>query len=180
MSLVGDFSKKLPINCDLNITLDGWNTETHQYRSIGFGKWQLEVPARSDGSCPIEHNSILKIAIKKNGQFHFKLSPWANYVTCAKDSIVFHQVKTISISTYYKSVLIFKQFYNPSSKYSIKTSHPKSRKSLRIYEAHVGISSQEGKINSYRDFADNVIPHIDKQGLNKKKSHLAQKFLIRL
>jgi len=58
----------------------------------------------------------------------------------------------------------FKQFYNPPTKYSIKTSHPKKPKSLRIYEAHVGISGNEGKINSYRDFSENILPRIAKQG----------------
>jgi 1,4-alpha-glucan branching enzyme len=35
---------------------------------------------------------------------------------------------------------------------------------LRIYEAHIGISSDDGKVASYRHFADNVLPHIHKQG----------------
>ena len=30
----------------------------------------------------------------------------------------------------------------------------------RIYECHVGISSEEGKVNSYRDFTQNVLPRI--------------------
>lgn len=41
---------------------------------------------------------------------------------------------------------------------------PSKPESLRIYEAHVGISSWQGKINSYREFADDVIPRICKQG----------------
>uniref|UniRef100_A0A1I8B6N8 1,4-alpha-glucan branching enzyme n=1 Tax=Meloidogyne hapla TaxID=6305 RepID=A0A1I8B6N8_MELHA len=135
MALVGDFN--------------GWDTNANVYENIGFGKWSLKIKPKTDGNCPISHNSILKVAVKKNGQFSYKLSPWANYVTCANDSIVYHQ-----------------QFYNPPSKYSIKTSHPKKPKSLRIYEAHVGISGNEGKINSYRDFSDNIIPRIAKQGYN--------------
>lgn len=57
-------------------------------------------------------------------------------------------------------------FYNPPEKYEMKWPHPKRPQSLRIYEAHVGISSWEGKINSYREFADNVIPRIHRQGFN--------------
>lgn len=37
---------------------------------------------------------------------------------------------------------------------------------LRIYEAHVGMSSAEEKVNSYRDFADNVLPRIEALGYN--------------
>nr|CAD2184835.1 unnamed protein product [Meloidogyne enterolobii] len=135
MSLVGDFNN--------------WDTNANIYENIGFGKWSLKIKPKADGTCPIAHNSVLKVAVKKNGKFNYKLSPWANYVTCANDSIVFHQ-----------------QFYNPPTKYSIKTSHPKKPKSLRIYEAHVGISGNEGKINSYRDFSENILPRIAKQGYN--------------
>jgi len=37
---------------------------------------------------------------------------------------------------------------------------------LRIYEAHVGMSSAEEKVNSYRDFADSVLPRIARLGYN--------------
>lgn len=35
-----------------------------------------------------------------------------------------------------------------------------------IYEAHVGMSSEEGKIATYREFADNVLPHVKDGGYN--------------
>lgn len=37
---------------------------------------------------------------------------------------------------------------------------------LRIYEAHVGMSSSEGKVATYRHFADNILPRIKKMGYN--------------
>ncbi|KAF7638641.1 1,4-alpha-glucan branching enzyme [Meloidogyne graminicola] len=135
LALVGDFN--------------GWDVNANVYENIGFGKWLLNIKPKEDGTCHIAHNSVLKVAVKKGGQFTYKLSPWANYVTCATDSIVYHQ-----------------QFYNPAIKYSLKTSHPKRPKSLRIYEAHVGISGSDGKINTYKDFTDNILQRIAKQGYN--------------
>merc|ERR1719228_2688052 len=46
--------------------------------------------------------------------------------------------------------------------------HPKPPRpaSLRVYECHVGISSIEGKVNSYSDFTANVLPRIAKLGYN--------------
>ena len=35
-----------------------------------------------------------------------------------------------------------------------------------IYEAHVGMSSEESKIATYREFADNVLPHVKDGGYN--------------
>jgi 1,4-alpha-glucan branching enzyme len=37
---------------------------------------------------------------------------------------------------------------------------------LRIYEAHVGISSHEAKVASYKHFADEVLPRIADNGYN--------------
>ena len=35
-----------------------------------------------------------------------------------------------------------------------------------IYEAHVGMSSEDGRIATYREFADNVLPHVQDLGYN--------------
>ena len=43
---------------------------------------------------------------------------------------------------------------------------PPKPKSLRIYECHVGISSWEGKVNTYRDFTNSVLPRIVALGYN--------------
>ena len=43
---------------------------------------------------------------------------------------------------------------------------PKRPKSLRIYEAHVGMSSEEPVVASYTYFKDHVLPRIAKQGYN--------------
>ncbi|MXQ82054.1 hypothetical protein E5288_WYG012488 [Bos mutus] len=52
------------------------------------------------------------------------------------------------------------------SKLKFKHSKPKKPKGLRIYESHVGISSYEGKIASYKHFTCNVLPRIKDLGYN--------------
>ena len=42
----------------------------------------------------------------------------------------------------------------------------KPAQSLYIYEAHVGMAQEEGKVGSYREFADLVLPRIKKSGYN--------------
>ena len=42
----------------------------------------------------------------------------------------------------------------------------KGAQSLYIYEAHVGMAQEEGKVGSYRDFAKHVLPRIKKAGYN--------------
>jgi hypothetical protein len=44
----------------------------------------------------------------------------------------------------------------PEDAYKWKNKSPKVPKSLRIYEAHIGISGSEPKISSFNDFTDKV------------------------
>ncbi|CAG8494219.1 7431_t:CDS:10 [Ambispora gerdemannii] len=57
-------------------------------------------------------------------------------------------------------------FWNPPKKYEWKNKTPKKPSSLRIYEAHVGISSVEGRIATYDDFTNNVLKRIADLGYN--------------
>ncbi|CAI4226550.1 unnamed protein product [Auanema sp. JU1783] len=135
LALIGDFNN--------------WNREAHRYTKEEHGKWSLVIPAKADGSCPIAHGSCLKVSVTKNGKTDDKISPWAQFVTRPKDSIIYQQ-----------------EFYNPTTRYTFQHAKPTPSKSLRIYEAHVGISSPEGKVNTYRAFADEVLPRIKHQGYN--------------
>ncbi|KAG4920812.1 hypothetical protein JHK82_049752 [Glycine max] len=55
---------------------------------------------------------------------------------------------------------------SPEQAYKWKNMSPKVPKSLRIYEAHVGISGSEPKISSFNDFTDKVLPYIKEAGYN--------------
>lgn len=139
---------KLILRGDFN----NWDKDKYVYEKKPFGKWELYIPPNPDGSCPIPHNTVVKVGVWKNGHLFDKLSPWARYVCrpTKKEEVTYHQVH-----------------YNPpEGPYKFQHSKPKLPKSLRIYESHVGISSWEGKVASYRHFADNVIPRIAKQGYN--------------
>ncbi|BAT88606.1 hypothetical protein VIGAN_05214400 [Vigna angularis var. angularis] len=54
----------------------------------------------------------------------------------------------------------------PEQAYKWKNKSPKVPKSLRIYEAHVGISGSEPKISSFNEFTDKVLPYIKEAGYN--------------
>ena len=149
ISLVGDFSKLFTFLLLCNpFLLDNWDTNAHQYEQLEHGHWRIQIPPGPDGKPLINHGAIFKVAVKKDGHFSYKLSPWANYVERSKTNI-------------YEMV-----FYNPSEHHEFKNPRPAAPEDLRIYEAHVGISSPEGKINTYRAFADDVIPRIKNQEYN--------------
>lgn len=129
-----------------------WKLHENQFEKLEYGKWKLTLPALADGSCPIKHGSVIKLAIEtQTGAIVDRISPWATYVTQCKTTRIYQQT-----------------FYNPpkTDLYKFKYNRPKRPTSMRIYEAHVGISSPEPKIATYTHFKDNVLPLIKKQGYN--------------
>lgn len=78
-----------------------------------------------------------------------RLCPWSRYVQRAEKANTYHGV-----------------FYNPPADQVYKFQHaqPKKKDRLKIYEAHVGISSWKGEIATYENFRVNMIPRIVKQG----------------
>ncbi|XP_013380522.1 1,4-alpha-glucan-branching enzyme isoform X2 [Lingula anatina] len=131
---------------------NNWEKLEHKFTRLEHGKWELKIPPRPDGTSPIAHGSSIKIVMVTSGDtLEDRISPWASYVVPPNNSTAYNQV-----------------FWNPSpeQKYKFKHPHPPKPDRLRIYESHVGISSWEGKVASYKHFAYNVIPRIADLGYN--------------
>ncbi|PIN01725.1 1,4-alpha-glucan branching enzyme/starch branching enzyme II [Handroanthus impetiginosus] len=54
----------------------------------------------------------------------------------------------------------------PESAYKWRHNHPPKPKSLRIYECHVGISGQEPRVATFKEFTENVLTHVKEAGYN--------------
>ncbi|KAJ1536555.1 alpha-1,4-glucan branching enzyme [Nowakowskiella sp. JEL0078] len=135
--LVGDFN--------------GWKLGANPMTKNDFGVWETFVPNLSNGKPAIEHLSKIKIKmISHDNQVIDRLPAWSKYVT-----------QEIEKSPVYDA-----RFYNPPNPYKFKNQSPKIPKSLRIYEAHVGISSPEGKVSTYKFFTENILPRIKYLGYN--------------
>ncbi|KAF7287787.1 hypothetical protein GWI33_003418 [Rhynchophorus ferrugineus] len=131
-----------------------WNRDSHPYTKLEYGKWELKIPANADGSCPIKHLSEVKVVVQNQyGSKEDHLSPYAPYVVEPPKSQ----------GTIYKQL-----FYNPPAeeRYIFKNKSPEKPKSLRIYECHVGIATQELTVGSYENFSENILPRIVRQGYN--------------
>jgi len=129
-----------------------WNREMFPFQKLDFGKWELKIPPKPDGSCAIPHDTLVRlIVVDKNGAHLDRVSPWAKYVMRPGKEPVYMQ-----------------RFWHPppDQKYTLKHPRPNKPDRLRVYEAHVGISSWEGKVASYKHFTYDVIPRIEKLGYN--------------
>ncbi|KAM6985190.1 1,4-alpha-glucan-branching enzyme-like [Aplochiton taeniatus] len=136
LSLAGDFN--------------GWSSSSHPYTKKEFGKWELYLPPSRDKSPPVPHLSKLKLLVKTTeGEEVFRISAWARYVTKVPESNTYDWVH-----------------WDPIQPYLHIHPCPPRPRSLRIYEAHVGIASPEEKVATYNNFTANVLPRIKDLGYN--------------
>ncbi|KAI1471636.1 carbohydrate-binding module family 48 [Daldinia caldariorum] len=136
--LIGDFN--------------GWNRGSHPMKKNNFGVWEITVPA-VDGQPAIPHNSKIKISMTTPSHERIdRLPAWIKYVT-----------QDLSVSPAYDA-----RFWNPpeSEKYVFKNPRPKRPLSARVYEAHVGISSPEQRVTTFKEFTKNMLPRIKSLGYN--------------
>lgn len=141
VSLVGDFNN--------------WDPESHKFeRTNGMGVWSITIPPTSGKEFAVPHDSKIKLAmLLPSGERIYRLSPWLTRATQEKDVPVFDG-----------------RFWNPekADRYAFKHPRPMlgDNEGLRVYEAHVGISSPMPTIASYKHFTKNVLPLIHRLGYN--------------
>ncbi|CAE6419466.1 unnamed protein product [Rhizoctonia solani] len=137
-SLIGDFNN--------------WDRGSHKMTKDQYGVWNLTVPS-NNGACPIPHDSKVKISmVLPHGERIERLPAWITRVT-----------QDLSVSPIYDA-----RFWNPPAEQTYKFKHPRPPKvtSARIYEAHVGISSPEPRVATYKEFTANTLPRIKNLGYN--------------
>ncbi|CAF4611937.1 unnamed protein product [Rotaria sp. Silwood1] len=141
-------AKAMYIRGDFN----NWQEKQYPFTRDQWGVWRGTVPHLPDGSPAIKHGQAIKLLLEtSDGELVDRICPWSRYVQRPEKSNVYHGV-----------------FYNPPEDqiYKFKYPQPKKRDRLKIYEAHVGISSPKEEVSTYENFRINVIPHIVKQGYN--------------
>jgi len=117
-----------------------------------YGVFSVFLPNNEDGSPAIPHGSRVKIHLQiPNGEPVDRIPAWIQYAVQAPGEIPFDGM-----------------YWDPPKEdsYEFKYARPDAPSELRIYEAHVGMSSTEPKINSYVEFADDVLPRIKDLGYN--------------
>ncbi|KAL3476077.1 1,4-alpha-glucan-branching enzyme [Aspergillus californicus] len=131
---------------------NNWDPKANAMARNDFGVWEVLLPAKG-GVSAIPHNSKLKITmVTRKGERIYRIPAWTKRV-----------VQDLKVSPVYESV-----FWNPpkTEQYTFKHSRPRKPESLRIYEAHVGISSPETRVATYKEFTANMLPRIQYLGYN--------------
>lgn len=130
-----------------------WKHDANTMTRSETGHFTITLKPDQNGNPVIPHNSRVKIYMTlPNGEKIARLPVYINRATQPPKE--------------YNNPAYEARFWNPEEKYIFKNERPKLPKSLKIYEAHVGISTSEPKVGTYNEFTDNVLPIIKDLGYN--------------
>lgn len=138
LRLIGDFNN--------------WNRESHPLQRGEWGVWSLFLP---DAEAP-EHGSRVKVhIIGDNG---------------ALDRIPAYARRVIQEPPGTGDFVA--QFWAPKETYRFENAAPpppsgrQGGEGLRIYESHVGMAQEEGKVGTYDEFTERILPRVAGLGYN--------------
>ncbi len=111
-----------------------------EYRlmNIGYGKYEITLPEDA-----LHHGDFYKLHVRWNGGSGDRVPAYAKRVV--QDPV---------------SYMFSAQVWMPEKKYRFKHKLPKAKKSVLIYEAHIGMATERYDFGTYNEFRENVLPRI--------------------
>ncbi|MGB8358455.1 MAG: alpha amylase C-terminal domain-containing protein [Bacteroidales bacterium] len=126
-------------------TFNGWKDDgRYRLHPAGAGDWEIELEKGL-----LSHGDLYKMAVKWRGGGGERIPA---YVTRAVQDDV--------------TKIFSAQVWQPAQGYIMKHPSPPPPSSLLIYEAHVGMATEEEKTGTYREFTTKVLPRISRLGYN--------------
>jgi len=124
---------------------NGWNQTAHPMKSLGNGDWELQLP----GENALWEGCKVKTVVDANLTRTEHIPLYARRVVQDPHTVTFTA-----------------EVVDPGKPYPWTDENFRGADSLYIYEAHVGMAQEEGKVGSYREFAEHVLPRVKKAGYN--------------
>ena len=113
--------------------------------NLGGGQWELILPADL-----LSHGTLYKLHMCWEGGSGDRIPAWANRVVQDPVTHIFNA-----------------QVWDPPAPYHWKCDQPaKQPDCIKIYEAHVGMATEEYKVGSWDEFRTQRLPRIAKAGYN--------------
>ena len=120
-----------------------WNPTSHPLTLKDNGVWELVLP-EADALWP---GCKVKTLVKHNGSVTEHIPVYARYVVQDPDTYLWCA-----------------EVWAEDKPFPWTPFQPDKAAPLFLYEAHVGMAQEEGRIGSYREFADNILPWIHSCG----------------
>lgn len=124
---------------------NNWNQTSHPLTPIGNGNWEIFLP----GDDALWDGCKVKTVVDANMTRTEHVPLYARRAVQDK-----------------KTLLFCAEVVDDRKVFQWTDQNFKGEDSLFIYEAHVGMAQEEGKVGTYREFADLILPRIKKAGYN--------------
>lgn len=124
---------------------NGWNQTSHPLTAIGDGNWELYLP----GDDALWDGCKVKTVVDANMTRTEHIPLYARRVVQDKKTVTFAA-----------------EVVDDRKEFDWTDQDFRGEDSLFIYEAHVGMAQEEGKVGTYREFADRILPRIKRGGYN--------------
>ena len=122
-----------------------WDRHSHPMKKINDEDFEIFIK----GIRTIPHGSRLKVLVEVNGTISDRIPLYATRVERNENN---------------DFAMIMQ---NPRRKFKWTDEEFKTKKDdLLIYEAHIGMAGEEGKVSSYKEFEKNILPRIKEAGYN--------------
>lgn len=120
-----------------------WQDEdTHRLSRTDHGVWELQLPATA-----LSHGDHYKLRVHWSGGTAERIPSYATYVVQDSTTHLFDAVA-----------------WQPDTRYEWNYAAPSAPTVPRIYEAHVGMSSEKAEVATYQYFTEKVLPRIKHLG----------------
>ena len=123
---------------------NNWNKTSHPLTSLGNGNWEIKLKEDE-----LTEGCKVKTVVEAFGNTSEHIPLYIRRVVQDPQTVV-----------WCGEVVDDRKAFNWTDK------DFKAEKDLYIYEAHVGMAQEEGKVGSYREFADYTLPRVKKAGYN--------------
>ena len=126
---------------------NGWKEDKkYAMKKLKNGQdWEIKLPAKA-----LKHGDLFKLLVKWNGGQGERIPAWIRRVVQDDETKIFSA-----------------QVWAPEKEYKWKKKTFKPNTTpLLIYECHIGMAQDAEKVGTYKEFKDNVLPRVIKEGYN--------------
>ena len=127
-------------------TFNNWEEKAaYKLKKLKNGNWEIKLPADA-----VKHGDLYKLMVHWDGGCGERIPAWATRVVQDEQTKIFSAQVWAPEKPYKMKKRVFKPSTDP----------------LLIYECHIGMSQQEEKVGSYKEFQEKILPRIAKEGYN--------------
>ena len=125
-----------------------WNRDSHSLTKDNNGVWEIFL-ADVKGESVLKHESLVKVNVVSDSGSEDKIPAFIKRVVQNEETHAFSG-----------------QIWNPEKGFKWKKKKFIPQETPFIYECHVGMAQEKEAMGTYKEFADSILPRIQKLGYN--------------